>query len=87
MTKPHPVYVFAQTIEDVWVEGAGPVNQSAFKALFENYGMMVLNRMLGVPAPKPGLGQRWIDNHGDLTARNCRFGGEGGGMTVSGSRI
>jgi hypothetical protein len=66
----------------VWVEGAG-YNQSAFKALFENYGVLVLNRMLGVPAPKPGFGQRWIDNHGDLTASNCRFGGEGGGMTVS----
>ena len=64
------------TIEDVWVEGAG-YNQSAFKALFENYATMVLSRMLGVPATRKGIGQRWIDNYGDLTARNCRFGGEG----------
>jgi hypothetical protein len=69
------------TIEDVWVEGSGH-NQSAFKALFENHAKLILNRMLGVPYTKKGLGQRWIDNWGYLTARNCRFGGEGGGMTI-----
>eukprot|EP01051_Picozoa_sp_SAG22_P017856 SAG22_NODE_2854_length_2155_cov_2.038911_2_plen_213_part_00 len=69
------------TIEDVWVEGCG-YNRSAFVALFENHGKLILNRMLGVPYTHKGLGQRWIDNWGYLTARNCRFGGEGGGMTV-----
>jgi hypothetical protein len=36
------------TVEDVWIEGYG-YNQSAFKALFENHGKLILNRMLGAP--------------------------------------
>jgi hypothetical protein len=32
---------------------------------------------IAVPG-RTAKGQRWIDNHGYLTARNCRFGGEGG---------
>ena len=43
---------------------------------------MILNRMLGVPSVGTGR-QRWIDNHGELNANNCRFGGENGGMTVA----
>ena len=39
--------------------------------------------MLGVPRPRHGLDQRWIDNYyGTVIARNARFGGEGGGFTV-----
>eukprot|EP01052_Picozoa_sp_SAG31_P005172 SAG31_NODE_224_length_19856_cov_33.632890_2_plen_263_part_00 len=51
------------TIEDVWVEGCG-YNRSAFKALFENFSKMILNRMLGVPFTHKGIGQRWADNYG-----------------------
>jgi hypothetical protein len=43
---------------------------------------MILNRMLGVPYGGTGK-QRWIDNHGETNANNCRFGGENGGMTVA----
>lgn len=74
-------------VQDVWVEKAGP-NGSYAKALFENHDKLILLRMLGVPEPIEGNDQRWIDNynHGDqggvLTARDSRFGGEGGGFTV-----
>ena len=71
-------------LEDIWVEGApGPR-----KALFENHDKLFLQRMLGVPESGmvPGSDQRWIDNHnhgstgGQVVARDCRFGGEGGGF-------
>jgi hypothetical protein len=74
-------------VEDVWVEHAGP-NGSYGKALFENHDRLLLTRMLGVPEPIAGNDQRWIDNHnhgvigGTVVARDCRFGGEGGGFTV-----
>jgi hypothetical protein len=74
-------------VEDVWVERAGP-NGSYAKALFENHDKLILLRMLGVPQPIAGHDQRWIDNHnhgnqgGVITARDSRFGGEGGGFTV-----
>lgn len=74
-------------IEDAWVERAGP-NGSYSKALFENHDKLILLRMLGVPQPIAGNDQRWIDNfnHGDqggvVTARDSRFGGEGGGFTI-----
>ena len=51
------------TIEDTWVEGCG-YNNSAFKALLENWSKLILNRMLGVPYTHKGIGQRWVDNHG-----------------------
>ena len=39
--------------------------------------------MLGVPSPRAGYDQRWIDNvDGMVIARDSRFGGEGGGFTV-----
>ena len=56
-------YGDTMTIEDVWVEGCG-YNNSAFKALFENWSKLILNRMLGVPFTHKGIGQRWVDNHG-----------------------
>ena len=72
--------------EDIWTEGAPAPN----KALFENHDKLFLSRMLGVPESGivPGSDQRWIDNHnhgatgGQVVARDCRFGGEGGGFTV-----
>ena len=43
-------YGDTMTIEDTWVEGCG-YNNSAFKALFENWSKLILNRMLGVIFP------------------------------------
>ena len=74
------------TFVDIWVEGCGPVDCSADTALFENRNGLFLERMVGVPeAKKPSARQRWIDNIGHeatLSARDTRFGGEGGGMLV-----
>ena len=58
------------------------MNASHDKAIFENHAKMILNRMLGVPAKGDGT-QRWIDNHGETDAHNCRFGGESGGWAVA----
>ena len=69
------------TLNDLWVEGSG-YNASYDKAIFENHAKMILNRMLGVPAKGTGT-QRWIDNHGETNAHNCRFGGESGGWAVA----
>ena len=73
-------HVFADTVifDSIYLEGAGRYNSSN-KALFVNRGFMILEKMLGVPSPS--IGSRWIDNWSYLTARDSRFGGEGGGMT------
>lgn len=50
-------------------------------AIFENYGGLHLDEMLGVPNMNGGEdNRRWIDNYGSLWALACRFGGEDGGM-------
>ena len=74
-------HVLADTVifDSIYLEGAGRYNSSN-KALFVNRGFMILEKMLGVPSPS--IGSRWIDNWSYLTARDSRFGGEGGGMTV-----
>ena len=73
-------HVLADTVifDSIYLEGAGRYNSSN-KALFVNRGFMILEKMLGVPSPS--IGSRWIDNWSYLTARDSRFGGEGGGMT------
>ncbi len=50
-------------------------------AVIENHGTLICTNILGVPyVVNDDL--RWIDNHGlNLTCRNFRFGGEGGGFT------
>ena len=52
------------------------------KAVIENHGgRMVLEKILGGPLVN-GTDQRWVDVYfGNLTCRNFRFGGEGGGFT------
>jgi hypothetical protein len=68
---------------DSWVEGCYQPTCSKGKALFENHDTLLIERMLGVPSPRSGNDQRWIDNiNGMVVARNSRFGGEGGGFTV-----
>ena len=75
----------SMTFLDVWGEGCGPVNCSYDVALFENYGGLFIERMVGVPEAQPGNRTRWIDNIGSeasISVRDSRFGGEGGGMLV-----
>jgi hypothetical protein len=50
------------------------------KAVFENRGVLILERILGVPLVNPKNDQRWIDNHNCVTCRTVRFGGEGAGF-------
>ncbi|MBR2438941.1 MAG: hypothetical protein IKB25_02000 [Lentisphaeria bacterium] len=50
-------------------------------AVIENHGVLVCENILGVPRVAGGSDLRWIDNYGNLTCRNFRFGGEGGGFT------
>jgi hypothetical protein len=48
-------------------------------------GGLFLERMVGVPESRDGNRSRWIDNIGSeasISARESRFGGEGGGMLV-----
>ena len=75
----------SMTFSDVWIEGCGPANCSEDTALFENYGGLFIERMVGVPEARAGNRSRWIDNIGSeasISARDSRFGGEGGGMLV-----
>jgi hypothetical protein len=83
------------TIQDCWVEGFG-YNHSYDKAVFENHDKLILLRMVGVPAGNriANNKNRWIDNgpslgkpEGLLVARDCRFGGEAGGMTILINRV
>jgi hypothetical protein len=68
---------------DNWVGGCYEKTCSRGKALFENHDTLFIERMLGVPSPRAGFDQRWIDNvDGMVIARDSRFGGEGGGFTV-----
>ena len=75
-------------IVDIDNHCAGPFG-SRNKAIFENHDKLTLLRLVGVPQPQAGHNSRWIDNgpgKGNpsalLVARDCRFGGEAGGMTV-----
>ena len=56
------------------------------KAVIENYGVLHIENVLGVPrvekVPLKQVTQRWVDNHGTLFCRGVRFGGEGGGFTI-----
>ncbi len=60
-----------------WVTGSREMRDAA---MFVNKGTLVLTDSLGVPGRTPGARQRWVDNYGNLTASNFRFGGEGSGF-------
>lgn len=64
---------------DTWVTTARTMKN---KAAIENHGILLIEHMLGVPLVQAENDQRWIDNHGGLTCRNVRFGGEFAGMTI-----
>jgi hypothetical protein len=75
----------SMTFVDVWIEGCGPIDCSHDTPLFENYGGLFIERMVGVPEARPGSRTRWMDNIGSeasISVRDSRFGGEGGGMLV-----
>jgi hypothetical protein len=64
------------TFVDNWVGGCYEPTCGRGKALFENHDTLFITRMLGVPSPRPGYDQRWIDNvDGMVIARDSRFGG------------
>ncbi|MCC6579676.1 MAG: hypothetical protein IT440_04485 [Phycisphaeraceae bacterium] len=66
-------------VSDCWVTARQEMKD---KAVFENRGnTLVLERLLCVPLANPANDQRWIDNHGSVTCRDCRFGAEGAGFT------
>ncbi len=51
------------------------------QAAVVNHGVLLMENILGVPVVTGGNDQRWIDNHGTVTCRTVRFGGEFGGFT------
>lgn len=79
----HQVWYLARSdlamMRDAWIMTS---NEAAHKAVIEHRGhTLTLENICGVPLPEVP-GQRWIDNYGtNLTVRNVRFGGEGGGFT------
>ena len=72
-------YTDETNMTDCWITSS--INMKD-KAVIENHGArMVLEKILGVPLVN-GTDQRWVDIYfGNLTCRNFRFGGEGGGFT------
>jgi hypothetical protein len=65
------------TFSDSWITTAYMKD----KAAIVNAGAKLLcENIVGVPL-STGLNDRWIDNYGNLTCKNFRFGGEFGGMT------
>ena len=64
-------------LSDSWITSRETMKN---KAVMENRGVLILERLLGVPSVAPANNQRWIDNYGSVTCRTCRFGGEGAGF-------
>jgi hypothetical protein len=67
------------SMADCWIYSAKTMKD---KAVIENHDCLILENICGVPAVNPQNDQRWIDNHGIVTARNFRFGGEDAGFTA-----
>jgi hypothetical protein len=66
-------------LKESWISTSAKMKD---KAVIENYNVLRMENILGVPDVDPTANQRWIDNHFSLTCRNIRFGGEGGGFTA-----
>jgi len=78
-------------VRDCWMSTSASMQN---KAVMENYGVMHVDNLLGVPRVSRGpekwvdprgtareiSNQRWIDNYSVVHIRNSRFGGEGGGF-------
>ncbi|OQB85560.1 MAG: Pectate lyase superfamily protein [Planctomycetes bacterium ADurb.Bin126] len=71
-------YCDKATVIDCWVSTSPHMKN---KAAFENYGILHLEKICGVPAVTKDHDQRWVDNYGGVTCRDVRFGGEGAGFT------
>ncbi|MDD5704640.1 MAG: glycosyl hydrolase family 28-related protein [Kiritimatiellae bacterium] len=65
-------------LSDCWISTRSTMKN---KAVIENRGYLIAERILGVPMTNWENDQRWIDNYGSVTCRNFRFGGEGAGFT------
>jgi len=66
------------TFANCWISTAAGNTNSA---VLVNKGCLSVERLLGVPRVS-GKKQRWIDNYGTVSCRDCRFGGEGGGFSI-----
>jgi hypothetical protein len=66
-------------MRDCWITSDKAMQD---KAVIEHRGArLTIENLIGVPLTG-GARQRWIGNYGvELTCRQCRFGGEGGGFT------
>jgi hypothetical protein len=71
-------YCDKASVADTWVSTSPQMKN---KAAFENYGILLLENLCGVPIVTADHDQRWIDNHAGVTCRDVRFGGEGAGFT------
>lgn len=70
------------TFTDCWI------SHKSTTTAFENDSVLYLNRICGVPMPdSPGTGPAqlpsWVINRNQVSAKNCRFGGEGGGVAIA----
>jgi hypothetical protein len=70
------------TFTDCWV------SHKSTTTAFDNNGILYLNRICGVPMPdSPGTGPAqlpsWVINRLNVSAKDCRFGGEGGGVSTA----
>jgi hypothetical protein len=67
-------------MRDCWITTHHAMRDRA--AIEHRGGRLTIENLCGVPLVN-GDEQRWIDNYGgNLTCRQCRFGGEGGGFTA-----
>jgi len=67
-------------MRDCWISTSVAMQDAA--AIEHRSGRMTIENLVGVPMA-PGRKQRWIDNYGQqLSLKQCRFGGEYGGITA-----
>jgi hypothetical protein len=72
-------YCDLAVLKDSWISTTARMKD---KAVIENYNVLNVENILGVPDVDANANQRWFDNYGILRCRNIRFGGEGGGFTA-----
>ena len=66
-------------VQDCWVTTASTMKD---RAVFTNFGVLHLDRLLGVPLVERDNDQRWVDNYSCVSCTGCRFGGESAGLCV-----
>ena len=73
-------YCDKTSMENCWITTSPDMQDMA---VIENYDVLHVENLLGVPLVNLAYNQRWIDNKStaqNLTMEKCRFGGEGGGF-------